>query len=352
MTLSQRLALGSLVLAVGLGGAHLVLSRAQPVVQRLHGSLAPLRPLGAAEVVGRVDPARLGKGQIVGVAYNGSDVFLLQQQGWLSVGPTGVHGPFGAEERDGEGRIISGADIAVRDSVVYVLDRVTKSVLTFTTTGQWRSKLSLSATASLFGLSPEHITVAREGQLTVSGFRGLGSGEAGRVLLRDNARGTFDTLATIPAALFDIVLPVSVRSGNVLALESSSYGFTELDSSGGVVRRFERREPPRVPLSDSLRRSLVRLAVQASAPGGPRRAIPKYLPAAFAAIERPGGSFVVAIMTAIDSVLLEELDADGKPLWTLTPEALPLPIGLTPHGVITLREEVNATIVERRHWVN
>jgi hypothetical protein len=174
-------------------------------------------------------------------------------------------------------------------------------------------------------------------------------GNSSRVLLRQRSDEDFDSLAALPSALFDMVIPIAAASGSVFAVESSTYSFVELAATGAQLRRFARPEAPRVPLSDSVRRSLARWTVQISATGG-RDLIPKYLPAVFTAAQRRTGSFVVAVASAVDSALVEELDRDGVPLLTFTPESLPLPVGLTDHGVITIREDANATIVERHRW--
>lgn len=351
MTLSKRLTLGTLVLAIGLGATSVMLSRTEPAVRRFHGWLAPLQPLSRPEIVGRIDPAQLGKGQIVAFADNGSDVFLLHNQSWLRVGPAGVRGPFGASARDGEGRIGSGADIAVHDSAVYVLDRVTRSVLAFTIEGHWRKRLPLLPTASTLAFAPEHMVTTRDGRLIVSGLRGAGFGSSSRVLLHQSSKDNFDSLTALPTALLNVVIPFAGLSGRVYAVESSTYKFIELTSTGAQVRRFARPEAPRIPLPDSVRRSLARWTVRISA-AGTQDLIPKYLPAVFMAAQRHTGSFVVAIASAVDSVLIEELDQNGVPLHTFTRHPLPIPVGLSDHGIITIREDVNATIVERQRWVN
>jgi hypothetical protein len=349
MTLSQRLALGTLGLAIALGATALMLARAEPAVPRLGGSLAPLKPLGRTEIVGRIEPAQLGKGQIVAVADNGSDVLLLQNQAWLRVGPGGAGGPFGASARDGEGRIASGADIAVQDTTVYVLDRVTRSVMVYTIEGQWRKRLPVLPTASPLAFAPERVLVTADGGLIVSGLRGAGVGSPSRILLQRRSNDAFDSLAAVPSSMFNVVIPVAGSAGSLFAVESSTYNFVELASNGAQVRQFARPDAPRVPLPDAVRRSLARWAVRIPATGN-RELIPKYLPAVFMITRRQTGSFVAAIASAVDSVLIEELDRDGVPLHTFTRQPLPIPVGLTDHGLVTIREDVDATTIERHRW--
>ena len=344
MNLTRRFAFGSAVIASILGALYLATSMTG-TVSRLPGWRAPYRALGAVRRVGTIDASQLAAGPIVALTDDGRDVYVLQNHAWLRIGATGVAGPFGVGARGSAGAILSAADIAVRDSTVYVLDRAARSIHTYAATGRWLNTIRLQPPVATF--TPEHIAAPATGFLIVTGFGSDGRSQTHRYVLLLNADGALDTLYVIESELFGVLVPVASTRDRLLVLQSEPYRLTLLQR--GAAHHFARTNAERVPLPDSLRRSLSRYLAYLPADRSPF-AIPSYLPQALAATETRSGHFVVAEVAAIDSVWIEELDATASPVHTLVTAPIALPVGLTRFGLLTIREDASTTTVLRHSF--
>src|SRR5688500_11647943 len=123
------------------------------------GTRAPNAALGAPEIIGIIDPGHLSAGPIIAVTFHREHAYLLQNHAWLRVSRAGVQGPFGGEIRGARGWIASAAGIAVVDSAVYVLDRLSKSLHVFAPAGAWRRTIRMTDERQFYGFSPERIAI-------------------------------------------------------------------------------------------------------------------------------------------------------------------------------------------------
>jgi hypothetical protein len=307
------------------------------------GTLARAAALGAPEIIGTIDPKQLSAGPIVAVTLQGPHAYLLQNHTWLRASRAGVEGPFGNETRGAQGWIASAAAIAVRDSTVYVLDRLGRSVHEFAVTGEWRRTVRLEGT-KLSGFLPERIAAGSTGPIVLSGYR-TGADAGWSILLLDN-----DTPRIVfhrPSNVFDLLLPLVRPDGSITALAASEYEFAELPLAGGKIRRFIRHDPPRFALEPEERAAIQRYLTSTPASNRPEYQPPVYIPAVAHAHPRSSGTFLVAVATGVDSVFVEEVDSGGRALRTFLRPGVPLPVGLFDDGIVVLREEAQRTLVER-----
>jgi hypothetical protein len=338
----RRLALGFLLVTLVIAAGY-VATVPRSIAARA-GTLAPAMALGSPEIIGTIDPAQLSAGPIIAIAVHGDHAYLLQNHTWLRVSRDGVHGPFGGETRGARGWIASAAGIAVLDSAVYVLDRLSKSLHVFAPTGAWQRTIRLTDSAAFNGFLPERIAIGPDGMMAVSGYRsGAEAGWSVILVHEDTARLIFHRSSNV----FDVLLPLVTPDRTIAALSSNDYEFSELTYTGRQVRRFARPDPPRSALESTERAAIHKYLASVPASNRPEYQPPVYLPAVAHAHARSTGTYLVAVAAGGENVFVEEIRKDGSPLRTFMERGVPLPVGFFDDGIVLLREEAQRTVVER-----
>jgi hypothetical protein len=336
----QRLALGMAFTTLALATGYVATAPRRTAAHA--GTLAPTVELGRPEIIGTIDPAHLSAGPIIALTAHRDYAYLLQNHAWLRVSSDGVEGPFGGRVRGERGWIASAAGIAVTDSAVYVLDRLSRSLHVFAPAGAWLRTVRLNS-REFADFSPERIAIDPHGTLAVSGYRS--GAAAGWSIIRfdnDTPRVVFHR----PSNVFDVLLPL-LRDHTMAALSSNDYEFSELTSTGRPIRSFARPNPPRFALESEARDAIQKYLASSPAADRPEYQPPVYIPAVAHAYARFTGTFLVAVAAGGEDVFVEELDRDGRPLRTFFENGVSLPIGFTDHAIVLLREDAQRTVVER-----
>lgn len=341
MGLSERLALGATAVVAATIVAAIAVSPTDDTAPAISGFRGAQRPMISRETAGVIDAGHLQSGPIVAMTETAAGVFVLQNSSWLLVARGKTFGPFGSSTRGRPGWIASGVAIEVRDSQVYILDRTRRAVHVFTHDGTWRRTVDLAIASGL----PDRFVMDRAGRWIVSAFINDGLQNSRWLLLRYDHHGAADTIYIREGSTFDFVIPVVADGNRVYAFNSATYRVDEL-SADGLGAHFVRGNPPRVPIPDSVRRSLNRY--MSKVPGRSTAGL-RYVPIVVHAASLPAGRFAVAISTSLDKVMVEEIDSMGRPHATLV-ESAQLPIALVRGGMLSLVEETNRTIVQRQRF--
>lgn len=341
MPFSQRLALSGLVVVGVTLAAHVAVTPHEESVHAIRGYQAPYRPWRPPETAAVFDASRLVAGPVVAITEDSGAVFILQTRAWLKYEHGKTFGPFGADTRGAPGSITSGTAIEVRDSSIYIVDRVQRAVLIFRRTGQWVRSVDLAMPSATI----DRFVIDRTGRWIISAITNTTPGRPSKwLLLRYGGGTTPDTIYSRAGDAFDFAIPVIGDNGRVFVFNSTTYEIEELGDSG-VIRLFGRPNPPRVPIPDAAHRRLDHYLADSPI----RESVLHYVPVVAQAAALSGGQFAVAMSASLDDVIVEEIDSLGHAVATRA-GPVSLPIAIMKGSLLTLREDANQTIIERRRF--
>lgn len=347
--LSRLLLLCSLAAAATLAVAAL-LTRGSNALNLISGQAAPLRP----DLIARVDTfslaaGYLARGEVREILVTGSGLFILHSRQWLRLENGVVHGPYGVGTGGAPGALRDAVDMVTLDSSVFVLERSTKSIVEYSSTGVYRRRISIPADTSF--MRSEHLEASQAGTLP----------------------GTLYVLAhaTTASALMEWRL-YKLEAGNfrlMLALDSAVTGNTPQDlsmraagadtliigfglpyrlvrySAAQPVHRIVRADPPLYAIPDSVRQSYSRQTATLTSDVRKRIRLPDHIPPLIDFALLPDGSFVVVRAHGLDQGDVEIIDYRGLPVAQVAELPFDLPIFPFPGGFVTLDHEANRLVI-------